>query len=861
MAEHPILIFPTATTVARDKPQRRLPKLGRPSPAQQHFRLTQKFRTIANGFEQLRQSPDGMEPERVVVLEAAKPVADVAKAARRVPGLEWLDEFDGEEIEPVAGFAYAKDPSKPIPFRLFALMGNQRAMNELLTLWAKWPKEWESAEGTATRAPTGFGPFKSLFQHLIDVRSWGPKDRVQDTILRWIANLEFDGDRPTRFEAELWFREQDSRRRAAEDHVRDLVREAGGRQVDVCVIEEIRYHGMLLEAPASVLQDLSRQIAESDHGGLVRCEDVMFFRPGPQSVSEIVDLDDAAEDKDVRSAAPEGPPTVAIFDGLPLERHAALNGRLIIDDPDGLAERYRPGQQQHGTAMASLVVHGDLEDGEAFALPRPVYVRPVLAPVETGPNKFEERCAEDRLFVDVIHRSVRRLFDGDGEEPPVAPSVRLINLSIGNDCQRFDRQLSPLAKLLDWLSSKYNVLFLVASGNQVQDIEIVGSWDDFRALNDNECALAVLRAMDGDQIQRRLYSPAESINALTIGALHDDFCKEGPVGSAIDLFRGQRVVSPFGSVASGFRRSVKPELLMPGGKQLYNRSYGQNNGGVSFTVASAVLRPPGQKTAAPGQADGGLWKYYYTRGTSNATALATRAGAVILDRLLELRQDAAGELLDDSLLPVAVKALLVHGCAWGDIRAVVESIAPPTWGWEKQRRLVARYLGYGAADITRSMFATDQRVVMLGCARVAADESHVYDLPLPTALSGLKNRRRLTATLASITPVNCLHRDYRRSALTVKIGSENGGFDATDEVHDQLSAAGTVQHLMYSTERAVPIDEGSTLELKVSCRPAAGKLVGTVPYALAVTLEVADPIETSIYEQIRDAIRSRARVR
>jgi hypothetical protein len=37
-----------------------------------------------------------------------------------------------------------------------------------------------------------------------------------------------------------------------------------------------------------------------------------------------------------------------------------LAGRLIVDDPDGLDEVYPVARREHGTAMASLIIHGDL---------------------------------------------------------------------------------------------------------------------------------------------------------------------------------------------------------------------------------------------------------------------------------------------------------------------------------------------------------------------------------------------------------------------------------------------------------------------------------------------------------------------
>ena len=49
---------------------------------------------------------------------------------------------------------------------------------------------------------------------------------------------------------------------------------------------------------------------------------------------------------------------------MPLTNHAALRGRLVVDDPDNLAEKYHVGEHLHGTAMASLIAHGELDANE-----------------------------------------------------------------------------------------------------------------------------------------------------------------------------------------------------------------------------------------------------------------------------------------------------------------------------------------------------------------------------------------------------------------------------------------------------------------------------------------------------------------
>src|SRR5207249_2248986 len=90
----------------------------------------------------------------------------------------------------------------------------------------------------------------------------------------------------------------------------------------------------------------------------------------------------------------------------------------------------------HGTAMASFITRGELvESGDP--LTRPIYARPILANDPSG--RGLESIPRDVLPVDLLHRAVRRLFEGEGGEAPVAPSVRIINLSVGDRLQTFKR--------------------------------------------------------------------------------------------------------------------------------------------------------------------------------------------------------------------------------------------------------------------------------------------------------------------------------------------------------------------------------------------------------------------------------------
>ena len=225
--------------------------------------------------------------------------------------------------------------------------------------------------------------------------------------------------------------------------------------------------------------------------------------------------------EDRRFESPQGDPVVALFDGLPLTGHRLLEGRLVVDDPDGYESGYLARDRFHGTAMASLICHGELDE-EGWPLSKRIYVRPILQPRLSFDGQVEEAIPENVLPVDLVHRSVRRLYENEGGDPPTAPSVRVINLSVCDRSRPFVREMSSWARLLDWLAWKYNILFIVSAGNHENEIILNVPRANLRGLTPAARRDAVVKAIDADTRNRRLLSPAETLNGLTVASHHAD---------------------------------------------------------------------------------------------------------------------------------------------------------------------------------------------------------------------------------------------------------------------------------------------------------------------------------------------------
>jgi hypothetical protein len=208
-------------------------------------------------------------------------------------------------------------------------------------------------------------------------------------------------------------------------------------------------------------------------------------------------------------------------------------------------------------------------------------------------------------------------------------------------------------------------------------------------------------------------------------------------------------------------------------------------------------------------------------------------------------------------LVVLTKALLVHGSAWTEAAGFLRQTLQLG---DDHSDHIARYLGYGAVRLERVLGCAENRVTVISAARIAQDEGHVYELPLPPSLSGLVGLRRLVISLAWLTPINPQHRDYRRAALWVS--KPESALKTSRMYADwQTVKRGTLQHEIFEGDAAVAYIDGDNVRIKVNCRADAGRLGERIPYALAVTLETAENLRVPVYAEVAQRVGVTAEVR
>lgn len=825
-----------------------VPRPRGPGGARQAARLNPQFQALTDALSAERVEASGTtnapDPELVVVFDLAGTVADFRRAAEGVPGLEFLTELEDDPSPAEDDFHFVdKDgnaEARAVPKTLYLVWTDAQAAAQLVSLFTLW------ASDEKARFPQGLAPLKQAFAQLRAVRRWGPLDRVRETGLldAWAEDLEVAGMSTTRVEVELWFRNDPVRRARAQAEVSRLIEDAGGQVVADASVPGIDYHGLLADIPRSAVEAVLAQGPGSI--ALLTAGDVMFVSPArPMSIPTLRLTATSAAARTV-SAAPTGQPRVALLDGLPLANHLDLADRIVVDDPDGHAERYTDSANQvHGTAMASLICHGDLNT-PGRPLSTPLYTRPVMEPHPYFSDL--ETVTPDVLLVDLVHRCFHRMLQGDSGHNPEAPGVRVVNLSLGDPARIFARRLSPLARLLDWLAYRYNVIILVSAGNHPAPL-----------LEATDAHVRTASTAHYQQArQRRLYSPAEAVNVITVGALHTDGAGTVSVPDTVIDVTADGMPAIYGALGGGYRRSVKPDILLPGGRQCYVRPVIADNDTRPVRLRQALQHStgPGLRVAAPDRG-GALDATAYFCGTSGATALATNAVSGIVDVLEELAASNS-EIPDPQFHPVLAKTLLVHSAHWDQLPAALT--AHGTLSPSSSRALLTQLLGYGPADPNRIATAARNRVVLIGAAAIYDKQRHTFTFPLPPPLAASREWRRLTITLSWLSPTNPRSHAYRMARLGFVPPTTPLGVART-EADPQAVRRGTVQHEVLEGSQAVAFVSGDALRIEVDCRIDAGEVAAGIRYGLAATIEVGNSVAVDLHAPVQEILLTQVRAR
>ena len=409
-------------------------------------------------------------------------------------------------------------------------------------------------------------------------------------------------------------------------------------------------------------------------------------------------------------------------------------------------------------------------------------------------------------------------------------------------------------------------MFLVSAGNVLAPLRNprLFELDNFESASREVREKAVLVALNSTKHERSILSPAESLNALTIGAQHhDQVVSRGRAVYAVDPFDDYLLPNVSSGLGLGHRRSIKPEIYFPGGREYVRmKSFGN--------VLEIGIGPPqqiyGLRAAAPDPTGQGRPDYVaLSDGTSSATALATRAAHRIFDAMMDRDGGSMLADMDPQFYAVVVKALLVHRARWNSIATFLKDICGP----EDKRQHVARaenasrFIGFGAPNTDEVMECASNRATLVGYGMLPPDHAHSYKIPLPACLERVTEPRSLTVTVAWFSPIKPSHQSYRCVKLEASplnppvevLGVER----LKQQPADAMVKRGTIFHEHFDGDKAVPFVDNGYLGLRVWCKEDAGGVEKSIRYGIAITIEAKNAIP--IYDEIEQRLRVTPRPR
>ncbi len=304
---------------------------------------------------------------------------------------------------------------------------------------------------------------------------------------------------------------------------------------------------------------------------------------------------------------------VAVIDSGVNSRCSLLDG-LVVHTVDELPPRSVGPHLAHGTFVASRVVYGDEITGVLSRRATPWC--PIIDVQVTGDDGLGNRIARSASELgEVLQRVV----------PALRDRTKVFNISLGI-APISDGFYSSLARLIDHLARKYQVLFVISAGNIT-----------------DPCAVPPHHFSPESA---RILFPAESLLALTVGSVAR-YCEPNCVAR-------ERELAPYSRRGPGADRALKPELAAHGGN-------------VFFTGAGWATSP---RIAAYGLGRAGTHLEYAT-GTSYSAPLVSQYAARIFDAYPDAHPNLVRALLCHFARPVETPAVGApleahHLCGFGE---------------------------------------------------------------------------------------------------------------------------------------------------------------------------------------------------
>ncbi|MEF3034138.1 S8 family peptidase [Pseudomonas aeruginosa] len=503
----------------------------------------------------------------------------------------------------------------------------------------------------------------------------------------------------------------------------------------------------------------------------------------------------------------------------------------------------------HGTAVAGVALYGDVEACDNSNFWRPefwIYNGKVMKRCpHTGNAVYDEHSLEASLT-----KAVEYFVD---------LGCRIFNLSLGNSHAPYDgAHIRGLAYILDVLSRRHNILFVVSTGNfcgsENPPVPITSWREEYP-----EYLLAE---------QSAIIDPAPAMTVLTVGSIsrHNATYDAQRFPEIQQLSpAAENQPSPFTRHGPSVKGAFKPELVAAGGNlaspmRQASGQWRQDMRGLGvLTLNHQVI---------------GNTLFKEVSGTSLAAPYVTH----LAGRLLNEYPTASANLLRAMLVNQAYMPEQVFSTFSEEFTKAYKE-DKNTYNREVARDVA----GYGVVSESDLFRSSDNVVVLMSEETIENDSCQFFELPLPAEyLRSTRGTRELSVTLAFSPAVRTTRIDYLATQISYRLvkgtslddvqqyfnqlkkaETETRNDDATTnrDISAQARSRGTVQSSRWTFKQRKPDEKWFVVVIRQDREWSQPYVQEAEPYALVVTVADRENENAKLYTQIQSLIQQQVEVR
>lgn len=527
----------------------------------------------------------------------------------------------------------------------------------------------------------------------------------------------------------------------------------------------------------------------------------------------------------------------------PLLRSSIAESRSFIDGEDEFDD------VGHGTAVAGIALYGDVENCDSSNYWNPevwIYNGKIMRKCPSTGNAIYDSGTLEKTLSNAVEYFYEQ-------------GCRIFNLSIGNLNSPYDgKHVKGLAYIIDVLARKYNVLFVISTGN-------------FHGSDDPAVPTESWRDEYPDYLLNQastLIDPAPALNALTVGSIarHNATFDSQRYSEIHQLSpASENQPSPFTRHGPSVKGALKPELVAAGGN-LASPMRQEGNQWKSDMRGLGVLTFNNKFQ--------GNTLFKETCGTSfSAPYISHLAG-----RLLNIYPDASANTL---------RALLVnHSFMCNEISETFSEAMKTAYKKNKEtynREIARDVAGYGCVSESDLFKSSDHCVVLMSEEVIENDSCQFFELPLPSGfVRSKRSSRELTITLAHSPAVRTTRIDYTATQIYYRLvkglsleevqksfdyknqkeeKSRNDDSTTNREISAQLRSKGTVQSSRWKFKQLNPKYKWFVVVTRQDREWTHQDVKENEKYSLIITVSDRENEHAQLFTEIKNIVKQKVKIR